>query len=97
MNGILPAYPEIVAILASLMQGTISRAQASEWATPFVIGPYRIQEQLRKDLLNLICMADLTALDRPYLYNNTDFQSALERIQSVLLAADHPTTPGSTC
>jgi hypothetical protein len=78
-----PSRADVERTLLGLIDGTISREDASAWAARWVgaddpgISDAAVWEQLRN-----LGGADLISFDRPFLYNEVDFRAWLAELRS---------------
>ncbi len=76
-----PSRTEIAQILRGLLAGTLSRAEASRWAEPWITGDARVGDRAVWSALELLGAADLISSDRPYLYEAVDFENCLSQLE----------------
>jgi hypothetical protein len=84
-----PTLGEIVQKLTQLAANEISRQQASDWASPWIVKYEEIQFDANYDLdrkikkaLDCLAGADAISTDRPYLYGQSDFERWLHDLTS---------------
>jgi hypothetical protein len=84
-----PTLGEIVQKLTQLAASEISRQQASDWASPWIVKYDEIQFDANYDLdrkikkaLDHLAGADAISTDRPYLYSQSDFERWLHDLTS---------------
>ena len=85
----IPTFGEVVQKLKQLVANEISRQQASDWASPWIVKYDEIQFDANYDLdrkireaLDCLASADLISTDRPYLYGQSDFEGWLHDLTS---------------
>ncbi len=76
-----PTYIEVATVLRSLHSGTLTRQEAAEWATRYLAGDVRVPDARLWRALELLGAADLCSTDRPFLYEDTDFQECLRQLE----------------
>jgi hypothetical protein len=72
-----PPRAEIVAVLNAVLEGGMSREDASDWAQPWITesrGPVRVEDEAAWRALTLLGSIDLPTTDRPYLYERVDIE-----------------------
>lgn len=73
-----PTRHEVAAVLRELIHGERTRESASAWASNWLLGDVRIGDLAVWEAIELLGAADLVSIDRPFLYNNEDFQAVLD-------------------
>lgn len=69
-----PLADKIAEVLQSLIDGTMTRESAARWASRWAFErPDDIRSVRHLRALERIASADLSSLDRPYLYGKEDF------------------------
>jgi len=76
-----PTKVKVASVLKSLLAGTITRQEASDWATPYITGDVRVTDTHVWKALLLIGAADLCSTDRPFLYEDEDVQECLRDLE----------------
>ncbi len=70
----IPTRIEILEKLKALRSGSISRQDASKWATEIITNDHlEVTNFTNWEVLKRIGGADLISTDRPYLYEDCDF------------------------
>jgi hypothetical protein len=77
-----PTRREVAAVLRRLIAGEQSRQSAAAWASNWVLADARVSDSAVWEALQLIGAADLITTDRPFLYNEADFQACLNSLIS---------------
>jgi hypothetical protein len=77
-----PTRLEVAAVLRGLIRGEQTRRSASVWANDWLLGDARVSDPAVWEALQLLGPADLVSTDRPFLYNDEDFQACLERLST---------------
>jgi hypothetical protein len=72
-----PSRVEIELKLAGLIDGTLTREEASDWARPWATRYEGLDDRAMQEALELLYTADSPTIDRPYLYGNADFEAWL--------------------
>lgn len=80
INDNLPNRESISIVLKQLIEGAITREQASEWARPWVTRLELLEDPRICEALTSLGAADLPSTDRPYLYGQVDFVAWLEEL-----------------
>jgi len=75
-----PTRLEVAAVLRELIHGERTRQSASAWASNWLLGDARVGDPAVWEALELLGAADLVSTDRPFLYNDEDFQASLDRL-----------------
>jgi hypothetical protein len=75
-----PTRPEVAAVLRELIQGERTRQSASAWASTWLLGDARVGDPAVWEALELLGAADLVSTDRPFLYDEEDFQASLGKL-----------------
>ncbi len=83
----VPTFDDVAQKLRQLVAGEISRQQASEWASPWIVKYTEVQfdenrelDRKIKEALDRLTSADLISTDRPYLYGQSDFERWLGKL-----------------
>jgi hypothetical protein len=68
---------------SDLLEGRVSRRQASDWAAQWVMAnvPYVNDDRVWRALTHLV-RADMLQTDRPYLYGERDFEAWLNEFRN---------------
>jgi hypothetical protein len=76
-----PSKPDVVVMFQRLIDETITREEAANWAEPWIIAydPPRMPQEIWKALI-FLSGVDLPTTDRPYLHGKEDFEAALDRL-----------------
>lgn len=74
----LPSRESINLVLKQLIEGDITREQASDWAMPWVTRLELFEDSRVREALTSLSFADLPSTDRRYLYGQVDFVAWLE-------------------
>jgi hypothetical protein len=70
-----PSRADVEEHLLELIDGRITRAEATDWAMQWVAAlDAGVEDSVGWDALNNLVGADAISTDRPYLYNEADFQ-----------------------
>jgi len=89
----LPGREEVERKLQELIDGTVAREEASEWARPFIVeeaGPPRVADEAAWTAIGAIGMADAPTTDRRYLYDVEDFEAWLQELRDAPPASTVP-------
>jgi hypothetical protein len=78
MDGPPPSRNEVEQVLNALVEERMTREQASEWASPWVIGDPNIEDKAVRDALDALAGADSPTTDRQYLFGQADFAAWLD-------------------
>jgi hypothetical protein len=80
----LPTRDEIAKKLRELINGTIDRRQAADWAAQWItiFDKYERTDKKVTSAISCLAAADLITTDRPYLYGQSDFESWLEELSN---------------
>lgn len=69
-----PTKSDVVQKLQSLICGQLSRDEASNWADAWITRLDEIDDLQVCRAIDRLCGADAPSTDRPYLYNQSDFE-----------------------
>jgi len=87
-----PTVDDVANVLRGLINETMSRQDAANWASHWVTESHSNVEDTRVwEALKELVAADLITTDRPYLYGKEDFEAWLEE----LLASSPSESPSS--
>jgi len=78
MDGTPPSADEVEQVLNAVVEGRMTREQASDWASPWVIGDPSIEDKAVRDALDALAGADSPTTDRQYLFGQADFAAWLD-------------------
>ena len=79
----MPSKSEVVDKLRSLVDGNMTREEASNWAREWVASDNPPQmEQDVWEAIKFLYSVDAISLDRPYLYYKKDFERVLDNLKS---------------
>ena len=77
-----PTRSEVAALLRELISGRQTRQSASAWASKWLLSGVRVSDNKVWETLQLLGAADLISTDRPFLYNDEDFQAYLDMLSA---------------
>ena len=77
----LPTHSDVKKILEGILSGALTRQEVAAWAAPYLLNGSRISDHLLWNALVLMGAADLCSTDRPFLYENVDFQECLKGLE----------------
>jgi hypothetical protein len=77
-----PTRAATTKVLRDLIAGSMTRSEASAWATQWVAADHHVPDRVLWKTLTAIVGADLISTDRPFLYGITDFEAWLEQLKT---------------
>jgi len=69
---------EVKNVLSGLINGSVSRSEASDWAWKLVVADVDTEDEKTWDALDSLSGADEPTTDRDYLYGQSDFERWLK-------------------
>ena len=82
-SGQSPTKADVVNVLRELANGTMTREEASNWASKWIVmKDPGIEDPKTWRAIDQISGADMITTDRPYLYGKEDFEAWLLELQS---------------
>ena len=81
-----PTRSEISDVIHLLLSGDLTRNGASEWADAWLLNDVPVKDSVVWDAIKLLGAANLISTDRPFLYNEMDFEMALKKLASESLS-----------
>ena len=77
-----PSRAEVEAQLLALIDGQISRDDATSWAMQWVAAPEPgVDDEVVWNALNQLAGADAVSTDRPHLFEEIDFRAWLDELR----------------
>jgi hypothetical protein len=80
VEGDPPTRDDVARVFRDLIDGRITREEASDWARPWVIADVDI-DQATLEALEGLYGADAPTTDRPYLFGEEDFRAWLAELE----------------
>ncbi len=76
-----PSKAEVASVMRSLLARELTREQAAAWATGYLAGDVQVTDTRVWSALELLGAADLCSCDRPFLYEDEDYQDCLAQLE----------------
>jgi transposase InsO family protein len=77
-----PTRSDAATVLRGLIEGSMSRSEASAWAMKWVNADHHVPDRVFWETIIAIVGADMISTDRPWLYGANDFQAWLEELNA---------------